>query len=140
MCEETIAEQHADGVAPFCSRRRLAAAHFRAVHDVVVNERRGVNEFEHDGEIEMARTDVSGRAACEQSKRGTQPFSTTFARVSDVAFHGRIEFARLLPDAFLDAVKMRVDELQRVLDRLRCDGRFCELRYRFHWGRYKRAT
>jgi hypothetical protein len=53
--EKDVAKENAKRVAPACVDGRLGTAPFRIVHDVVVHESGEVNQFDDDGEIEMAR-------------------------------------------------------------------------------------
>ena len=50
-----VAEEDAERIAPARVHRRLRAAAFRVVHDVVVHQRREVNQFHDDREIDMLR-------------------------------------------------------------------------------------
>ena len=55
MREKHIAEQNAERISPARIDRRLGAAAFRFVHDVVVHEGGEVDQFHDHREIEMAR-------------------------------------------------------------------------------------
>ena len=57
--EQEIAYQHGGRIAEHDVRRRLAAPEVRSVDHVVVQKRRGVDEFDRGGELVMARALVA---------------------------------------------------------------------------------
>ena len=59
MGKEAVAQQHRERIAPLRVRSGLAAAHVRAVEDVIVDECRGVDQLHDDCEVEMIRRDFS---------------------------------------------------------------------------------
>src|SRR5581483_1776415 len=95
----------------------LPAALVGTVENVVVHQSGGVNELEDDGEIEVAGADVAGGAAGEEGEGGAEALAVALDRVGDVAFHGGVEGAGLLADALFHGVKLRIDQLQRGLER-----------------------
>ena len=56
---EPVAGQHALRVAPLRVGRRTSAASLGLVDDVVVDQRRGVNDFDDRGELDRARAFVA---------------------------------------------------------------------------------
>ena len=60
--EEEVADQNARRIAPDEVGGALAAAHSRAVDDVVVKQRRGVDELDRGGELVVARSRVAEQA------------------------------------------------------------------------------
>ena len=61
--EEEIADQHARRIAPDEVRGALAAAHARAVDDIVVEQGRGVDELDGGGELVVARAGIAEQGA-----------------------------------------------------------------------------
>ncbi len=61
--KKAIAEQNAKGISPARVDRRLRAAPFRFVHDVVVDERRDMDQFHDHGQINMPGGYPAGHAA-----------------------------------------------------------------------------
>ena len=62
VAEQEVADQHAGLIAPQHARRDLAAAHVALVHDIVMEQRRGVHELDAGGEFEMAVALVAAHA------------------------------------------------------------------------------
>ena len=61
--EQEIADQHARRIAPDEVGGALAAAHSRAVDDIVVEQGRGVDELDRGGELVMARAGIAEQRA-----------------------------------------------------------------------------
>ena len=59
--KEAVAEQDRNGVSPFGIRRGLVAAEFRPVHDVIVDKRGDVDQFQNHSQIDVARGDFTRR-------------------------------------------------------------------------------
>ena len=132
MGEQAVAEQDADGVAPLGIRSGLSAPDFRAVHDIVINQRGGVDQLQHHGQVDMAGADVPRRSPRQQSESGAQTFSPAFAGVRYVSLNARIEFPGLLLDSFLHAVEMSIDEIECLLDLPYCARSSPEIRQILH--------
>ena len=81
-----------------------------------MHEGGGVDEFDDDCEIEVARPDIPRGTAREEHERGPEPLAVGFDGVCDVTLHCRIERARLEPDALFDRVELGIDELERGLE------------------------
>ena len=80
---EVIAEEHRDVVAPPRMDREPAAAQVRVVDDVVVDERRGVDELDDRRVQNRAVALVAAEARGHQQDRGPDPLSA--ARLNVVA-------------------------------------------------------
>ncbi len=65
--EQEIADQHARRIAPDEVGGALAAAQARAVDDVVVQQRRGVDELDRGGELVMARARIAEQRRAQAS-------------------------------------------------------------------------
>ncbi len=117
MSEKHIAKKNADRVAPLRVGGGLVAAEFRAIDDVVVNERGDVDEFQNDGEIHMGGGDFSRGSRGEKGESGAEPLASSTTDVGDVALDGRIERLRLSTDSFFDGVKVGVDQLEGLGER-----------------------
>ena len=78
---QEVAEQHRDVVAPPRVHRLAAAAQLGLVDDVVVDERRGVNELDHRRVQHRALAGVARHARGHQQHRRTNPLA---AAVLDV--------------------------------------------------------
>jgi hypothetical protein len=75
-----------------------------------------MNEFHDDSEVKMAGIDVPCGTARKEGKGGPDAFAAAFTGVGDVAFHCWIEFTGLLPYAFLNTVKLSIDEFKSLFD------------------------
>ena len=75
LAEQEVADQHARLVAPQHPRRRLAAPHVAFVDHVVVQERRGVHEFDRGGELDVARSGVAAQPGGRERQDRPQPLA-----------------------------------------------------------------
>src|SRR5436190_24395971 len=64
--EQTIAEQHAQGISPAGVDRRLGPTPLGLVHDVIVNEGGDMDQLDDHGQIEMARSDFAARSSAQK--------------------------------------------------------------------------
>ncbi len=60
--------------------------------------------------------DLAGGAAGQERQGRAEPFAAALAGVGDVGLDGRIEGARLLGDALLNAVELGVDQFEGFFD------------------------
>ena len=72
---QEIADQHAGGIAPQRIRGLASAAQVRFVDDVVVQQGRGVDEFDHGGEQDMFASAIAGRLRRQQYQHRPQAFA-----------------------------------------------------------------
>ena len=108
---EVVAEEHRDVVAPPRVHRQPAAAQIRVVDDVVVDERRGVNELDDGGVQNRAVAGVAHEARGHQEHRRTDALAAARADV--------LADLRDQRDLRLDvACELLVDLLQVGADRL----------------------
>ena len=112
MGEEHIAEEDADGVAPLGVGGGLVAAEFRAVDDVIVNERCDVDEFKDHCEIHVARRDFSRGPSRKKCQSRSQAFTARAADVGDITLHSGIERFGLGADALLNRVEVWINEFE----------------------------
>ncbi len=113
MCKEAIAQQNAQRISPARISSRLRATALGFVHHVVVHQRRDVNEFHNHGKINMSRVDLSGCATSQKRQQRPQTFAPAADCVRNVAFDCRIESRRLLRNACLDFLEMRLNQLRQ---------------------------
>ena len=85
---QVVAEQNRDVVAPARVHRQPSAPQIRAVDDVVVDQRRGVDEFDDRGIEHGPVALVAGQTRRHQQNGRTHPFA---AAVLDIAAHLRDE-------------------------------------------------
>ena len=69
---EKVARQHRAPVAPDRIRRRLSAAQLGEVHDIIVKQGGGVDEFECGSELNTARPRVATEFGRKQNQNGSQ--------------------------------------------------------------------
>ena len=79
-----VADQHRGVVAPLRVRRGLATAQRRLVHDVVVDQRRRVEQLHAAGQADGPRAAIPRQTRGQQEENRTQPLA---ARAGDVAAH-----------------------------------------------------
>jgi len=79
---QEVADQHRRRVAPTGIRRYSPSAQFRFIHNVIVQQARGVQEFDNGSEHHMAAAPIVASASAQQHQQRPQPFA---AAVHDVA-------------------------------------------------------
>ena len=131
MGKEAVAEQHAESVAPFGVCSWLTASRVGSVEDVIMDERRSVDEFDDDREIEVF--------GANRASRATSPrFLSSATSATWAGLDRRIKHACLCTDALLNGIKLGVDQLEGLFE---CGGfiysgssgsRFFELCETFH--------
>ena len=110
--EETIAEEDRECVAPAGGGGGGGAAHFGAVHDVVVDEGGEVDEFEDDAEFGVIGVWGAAGPAGEEGEGWADAFAAGAEDGGDVAFDGWVEGARLEPDLFFHVDEVIGDEVE----------------------------
>ena len=75
LAEQEVADQHAGLVAPQHAGGELAAPHLALVDDVVVQQRRGVHEFDRGGELDVAVAAIAGEPRHRQRQHRPQPLA-----------------------------------------------------------------
>ncbi len=116
MREKAIAEENADGIAPFSVGRGLVAPPVGSVDDVVVDERGHVDEFQNDGEIDVGGGDFSRGSTGQNGKGGAEVFAAVVESIGDVTLDGWVKGFGLFPDALIDRVEVRIDQLEGLLE------------------------
>ena len=86
LAEQEIADQHARLVAPQHARGEPAAPQLALVDHVVMQQRRGVHEFDGGGELDMAVAGVAGEPRQRQREHRPQPLA---AGIDEVVGHLR---------------------------------------------------
>ena len=66
MRKKPIAQQDAERISPARVQRRLGATPLRFIHDVVVDERRDVDQLHNYRKIDMFRCDLADHTAAQQ--------------------------------------------------------------------------
>src|SRR6266700_1258230 len=112
MREKTIAQKNAKRIAPARVHGGLCPAAFGLVHDVVMHERRDVDEFDDYGKIDVARVDFPGCAAGEKREKWAQTFTAATDSISHIAFNVGIKCGRLLNNSRLNFLEMRLNQLR----------------------------
>jgi hypothetical protein len=80
----------------------LAAPHIRVVEDIVVDECRGVNEFDDRGQIAVFVENPTRGASRQQGEGRSQSFAITLDGVGDIRLDRRVESPGLRADALLN--------------------------------------
>jgi hypothetical protein len=75
LAEQEIADQHARLVAPQHACRELAAPHLAFVHDVVVQQRGRVHEFNGGRELDVAGAGIIGEPRHGEGEHRAQPLA-----------------------------------------------------------------
>ena len=75
LAEQKVADQHAGLVAPQHARGELAAPHLAFVHDVVVQQRGRVHEFDRGRELDVAVAVIAGQSRHRQGEHRPQPLA-----------------------------------------------------------------
>ena len=79
------------------------------VHNVVVHQRRDVNQFNNHGQIDVSGVDLAGRAAGQKRNQRPQTFSVSADGVADVTLDRWIKSGRLFNDSFVDLIELWLD-------------------------------
>jgi hypothetical protein len=87
----------------------LGASSLGFVHNVVVHQRRHVNQFNNYGKIDVSGVNLTSRAAGQERNQRSQTFSVSADGVGDVTLNGRIKSGRLFNDSLLDLIELRLD-------------------------------
>ena len=88
LAEQKIADQHARLVAPQHAGGELSAPQLALVDDVVVQQRRGVHEFDRGGELDVAVAAVAGEPRQRQRQYRPQPLAAgTDEVIGDLGNH-----------------------------------------------------
>ena len=115
---QPVAREHAHVVAPARVRARAAAARFRAVDHVVVDQRRAVDHLDHRAEVDRAFAAIARRARAQQQQRRPQPLSAALAQVARNLRH-RLDRAAALPgDLLFDQREVVSHQIEYALDAL----------------------
>ena len=97
----------------------MRASAFRLIHDVVVDQRREVNQLDDDREIEMARDQRTSGTPTEQRHERAQAFAAAPNGIGDITFNRRIELSGLRRNAAIHFVELRLDRLEDATQRTR---------------------
>src|SRR5439155_5373097 len=111
MCEEAIAQQRAERISPTRVYGWPRPASFRFIHDVVMHERRDVDQFDNHGKIDMSSVEITGRAAGQKRKQRAQTFPAAANGVGHIAFDVGIKSCRLLHNPRFNVPEMRLHQL-----------------------------
>jgi hypothetical protein len=87
------------------------------VKNIVVNQSRGVDEFNHHGEIQVAAKHRTSGSPGQQRERGPEPFSVALDCVGYIPLHRRIESPGLVPNALLHSLERLDDWFEGMFER-----------------------
>ena len=119
---EPVASQHAFRVAPLGVSRRTPAANLSLINDVVMDERRGMNNFDNRCELDRARTLVAHQLRGQQQQRRANPLASSSAQVFANFCDRRDVRDRVVPELLFDGDNVVV---QQVEDLFPVDGAGC---------------
>ena len=108
--EQEIADQDARRIAPDEVGGALAAAHARAVDDVVVKQGRGVDELDRRGELVMARSRVAEQARRRECQHRPHALAAAGDQMAGKLGDQRDLALHPLEDDGIDAVHVGGDE------------------------------
>ena len=100
--EQEVADQHAGLVAPYRVGRGEPAAQVALVDHVVVEQGRGVDEFDAGGEGDMAPAGISAHAGRYQGQQGSEPFAPGDHDVAGQLRYQRHRAVHAPDDEFID--------------------------------------
>ena len=116
LAEQEIADQHARLVAPKLARGGPAAPHVAFVHHVVVQQRRGVHEFDRGGELDVAVAGIAGQARHRQRQHRPQPLAAGRDQmVGDLRDHRHLG-AGARQNLGVDPLHVGRDQLDQAVD------------------------
>jgi len=78
---QEVPDQDRAAIAPERVGRRTAAAQLREVHDVVVKQRRGVQQLDRRAHLDASRSGVAAELRREQDQRGPNPLAARLEHV-----------------------------------------------------------
>src|SRR5690606_17540706 len=106
---EKIADEDAGSVAPVGIGCGTAAAQFGHVHDVIVEESRGVDKFNDRRQVQMLIALILQRACRQQDHQWAQPLTTGFYQVMTDVLHQVNVGMKLVDDKLIDGCKILFD-------------------------------
>ena len=116
LAEQKIADQHARLVAPQHAGGELAAPHLAFVHDVVVQQRGGVHEFDRGRELDVAVAVIAGEPRHRQGEHRAQPLAAGRDQViGDLGDHRHLR-SRARQNGRVDAIHVGGDEVDQTVD------------------------
>ena len=120
--EQEIADQHARRIAPDEVGGALAAAHARAVDDVVVEQGRGMDELDRGGELVVARARVAEQRAAGERQHRPHALAAAGDQMPGKLGDQRDLALHPLEDDGVDAVHVGRDERHQRVERRRALG------------------
>ena len=117
--EQEIADQDARRIAPDEVGGALAAAHAGAVDDVVVEQRRGMDELDRGGELVVARSGIAEQGAAGERQHRPHALAAAGDQVSGKLGDQRDLALHPLEDDGVDAVHVAGDERDQRVERRR---------------------
>ena len=115
--EQEVADQHARRIAPDEVGGALAAAHARAVDDVVVKQSRGVDELDRRGELVVARAGVAEQRGAGERQHRPHPLAAAGDQMARELGDQRDLALHALEDDGVDAVHVGGDERHHRVER-----------------------
>jgi hypothetical protein len=116
LAEQEVADQHARLVAPEHAGGELAAAHVALVDDVVMQQRRGVHEFDGGRELDVAVAPVAAEIGHRERQHRPQPLAARGDQVvGDLRDHRHVG-AGARQDHRVDALHVGARQRDQRLD------------------------
>ena len=117
LAEQEVADQHARLVAPDHACRLLAAAQAALVDDVVMQQRRGMHEFDAGGELDVTIAGIAEHLGGGERHHRPQPFASRRDQmIGDLGDHLDVG-ARLGKDQLVDTAHVGRGQIEQLLDR-----------------------
>jgi hypothetical protein len=96
MAEQEIAQQHGGFITPKIIDGRCSPSRLSFIYDIIVQECRIVNQFDHSGDADMLVSDTAHSRTGEQDQAGTQHFAATRIEIVEqfnrgFCFHGGLQ-------------------------------------------------
>ena len=114
---EIITQQNSGRIVKTNVRRGLASARVGVIDQIVMDQRRGVNQFKRRADAVMRRRNLSDRFSDQQHQRWTEHFSVKSPKIGDEFRDlGFVAGQRQL-HVFLDLLEMRLEVLQDIKHR-----------------------
>ena len=115
--EQEVADQHACRIAPDEVGGALAAAHPRAVDNVIVEQSRGMDELDRRGELVVARAGVAEQCGAGERQHRPHALATAGDQMARELGNQRDLALHALEDDGVDAVHVGGDERHHRVER-----------------------
>ena len=106
--------KHGNLIAPVRRQREPAAADFRLVHHVVMDQRRQMHHLDDDGHGDMGIVDLAQGIGRQRHQRRAQVLALPVQRVIGVTANGRIKSLDLLGQPTGDRLQKRLHRMNNL--------------------------